>query len=204
MLLGGSPGLLLGQQDSTEKSGAPAQPGSQASPQTPQPQTPPAKAEPQPQTPSEPNQSETPSTEQAEPPAQSDTSGKSQEPPPEEKKTTPCTTQDKSKCGARASKQSRRVVHHGSTGEPTAQLAPGMTPQQALHHRQTTEQLLGATDGNLEQLARRNLNQNQQDTVSQIRNYMAGARSALQDGDLSRARTLAFKAHLLANDLLKH
>jgi len=40
--------------------------------------------------------------------------------------------------------------------------------------------------------------------VGQIRNYMVGARSALQEGDLWRANTLAQKAHLLADDLVKH
>jgi hypothetical protein len=33
---------------------------------------------------------------------------------------------------------------------------------------------------------------------------MDGARSALQEGDLRRASTLAEKAHLLADDLVKH
>ncbi len=79
-----------------------------------------------------------------------------------------------------------------------------MTPEQALRHRQLTEQLLSSTEGNLQQLAKRNLNRDQQDTVSQIRNYVVGSRSALEDGDLPRARTLAFKAHLLADDMLKH
>jgi hypothetical protein len=187
--------LLLGrppQQDSTEK---PSSPSNQAPPQsdTTQPQAP------QSQPPSKHDQSQT-APGQAQP-AQNDTAEKPKE--TEEKKSSPCTDQDKSKCGVRVSKP-RRVVRHGSTGEPTAQLAPGMTPEQALHHRQATEQLLSSTEGNLLQLAKRNLNQGQQDTVSQIRNYMAGSRSALQDGDLPRARTLASKAHLLVDDLLRH
>jgi hypothetical protein len=33
---------------------------------------------------------------------------------------------------------------------------------------------------------------------------MEGARGALQEGDVRRASTLAEKAHLLADDLLKH
>jgi hypothetical protein len=33
---------------------------------------------------------------------------------------------------------------------------------------------------------------------------MEGARGALQEGDERRASTLAEKAHLLADDLLKH
>jgi len=103
-----------------------------------------------------------------------------------------------------AVKSHRIVIRRGSTGEPTAQLAPGMTPEQAALHRKTTEGYLSSADGDLRKLATRNLNQNQQDTVSQIRYYMIDARSALDDGDLSRARTLAFKAHLLAEDLVKH
>lgn len=199
ILLGGLPAATAQQQDSTEKSGPPA---NQAPPQsdTPQPQTPPAQTQPESKEPPKPEQPQTPPPDQSQP-AQNDTSEKPKE--TEEKKAPPCAEQDKSKCGIHPAKP-RRVVRHGSTGQPTAQLAPGMTPERALQHRQATEQLLSSTDGNLQQLARRNLNQGQQDTVSQIRNYMSGSRSALQDGDLSRARTLAFKAHLLAEDLLKH
>jgi GH24 family phage-related lysozyme (muramidase) len=96
------------------------------------------------------------------------------------------------------------VVREGGADEPTAQLSPGMTQEQASHQRQRTEQLLDATENNLRQLAGRSLNQNQQDTIAQIHNYMAGARSALKDGDPQRARTLAFKARLLSDELAKH
>ena len=108
-------------------------------------------------------------------------------------------------CAKPAAKQSHRVViRRGSTGEPTAQLSPGMTPEQAAQHRHTTEEFLKSAEDDLTKLGGRKLNQGQQDTVSQIRNYMLGSRSALDDGDLSRARILAFKAHLLADDLMKH
>jgi len=98
----------------------------------------------------------------------------------------------------------RVVIHKGGSDEPTAQLAPGLTEEQARQQRQRTEALLDSTESNLRQLAQRTLNQNQQDTIAQIRNYMAGARSALKDGDPQRARTLAFKARLLSDDLVKH
>ena len=201
LLLGGTPAISAQQQDATDKSGAPA-PQAPAQSDTSQPQVPSGQTPPESKEPSKSEQSQTPAPDQKQP-AQNDNSEKPKETPPEEKKPSPCAEQDKSKCGPRSAKP-RRVVRHGSTGEPTAQLAPGMTPEQALHHRQTTEQLLTSTEGNLLQLAKRNLNQAQQDTVSQIRNYVAGSRSALQDGDLPRARTLAFKAHLLADDLVKH
>ena len=43
-----------------------------------------------------------------------------------------------------------------------------------------------------------------QEIVVQIRQYLDGARSALKDGDTQRAHTLALKAYLLTDDLLKH
>jgi hypothetical protein len=98
----------------------------------------------------------------------------------------------------------RVVVRKGGSDAPTAQLAPGLTEEQARQQRQKTEDLLDSTENNLRQLAQRTLDQNQQDTIAQIRNYMSGARSALKDGDPQRAHTLAFKARLLSDDLVKH
>jgi hypothetical protein len=96
------------------------------------------------------------------------------------------------------------VVREGGASEPAEQIVPGMTPAEALRQRQNAEQWLGSTDLQLKQLAGRNLNPQQQETLGQIRNYMEGARGALQEGDVRRASTLAEKAHLLADDLLKH
>lgn len=95
------------------------------------------------------------------------------------------------------------VVRQGGAREPAAQIAPGMTPAEATRQRQNAEQLLGSTDDQLKQLVGRTLDTRQQETAGQIRNYMDGARSALKEGDLRRASTLAEKAHLLAEDLLK-
>jgi hypothetical protein len=96
------------------------------------------------------------------------------------------------------------VVRQGGASEPAAQIAPDITPAEATRERQSTEQLLGATGGQLKQLAGRTLDAQQQETVGQIRNYINGAHSALQEGDVRRASTLAQKAHLLAEDLVKH
>lgn len=79
-----------------------------------------------------------------------------------------------------------------------------MTPAEATRQRQNAERLLSASDDQLKQLAGRTLGAQQQETVGQIRNYMEGARSALKEGDVRRASTLAEKAHLLAKDLAKH
>ncbi|MGD0793211.1 MAG: hypothetical protein ABR920_15700 [Terriglobales bacterium] len=96
------------------------------------------------------------------------------------------------------------VVREGGAREPAAQIAPGITPAEATRQRQNAERLLGSTDDQLKRLARRTLDARQQETVGQIRNYMDGARSALKEGDLRRASTLAQKAHLLSEDLVKH
>ncbi len=96
------------------------------------------------------------------------------------------------------------VVREGGANEPAAQIVPGMTPAEATRQRQNTEQWLSSTDLQLKQLAGRTLGVQQQETVGQIHNYMDGARLALKDGEVRRASTLAEKAHLLADDLVKH
>ncbi|MGB7929783.1 MAG: hypothetical protein WCF61_16675 [Terriglobales bacterium] len=96
------------------------------------------------------------------------------------------------------------VVREGGASEPAAQIVPGMTAEAAARERQNAQELLSSTDDQLKRLADRPLDAQQQETVGQIRNYLNGARGALQEGDVSRARTLAEKAHLLSDDLLKH
>jgi hypothetical protein len=77
-----------------------------------------------------------------------------------------------------------------------------MSSAEAARERQNAEQWLRSTVDQLPQLEVLP-DVHQQETVVQIRNYMDGARSALKEGDVRRARTLAEKAHLLAEDLLK-
>jgi len=96
------------------------------------------------------------------------------------------------------------VVREGGAREPAAQIAPGLTPEEATHERRNAERWLGLTDDQLKQLADRPLDARKHETVGQIRNYMDGARSALKEGDVRRASTLAQKAHLLSEDLIKH
>ena len=96
------------------------------------------------------------------------------------------------------------VVREGGASEPAAQIAPDVSPAEATRQRQHAEQLLSATDLQLQQLAGRSLDARQQETVGQIRNYVGGARSALKEGDVLRASTLAQKAHLLSEDLVRH
>jgi hypothetical protein len=79
-----------------------------------------------------------------------------------------------------------------------------MSAEQASSQRQSTTQLLAATDGNLKQVASRQLSSAQQDSVSQIRKYMEQAKAAEEAGDVQRANNLASKALLLSDDLAKH
>ena len=96
------------------------------------------------------------------------------------------------------------VVREGGASEPSAQIVPGLTPQEADKQRQRAVELLASTEENLKELFGRRLDSGQQETVAQIHNYTDGARSALKDGDTQRAHTLALKAHLLADDLVRH
>jgi len=96
------------------------------------------------------------------------------------------------------------VVPEGGAREPPAQIAPGLAPEEVARERRDTEQWLTSADGQLKMLSGRKLGEQQEETVGQVRNYMVGARSALKEGDMRRANTLALKAHLLSEDLVKH
>jgi hypothetical protein len=96
------------------------------------------------------------------------------------------------------------VVRNGGTTEPAVQLAPPLSDEEASHQRENTDGLLATTDSNLKQVSTRPLNSSQQDTVTQIRSYMQQAKSASSAGDLERAYNLAFKAHLLSDELVGH
>jgi hypothetical protein len=96
------------------------------------------------------------------------------------------------------------VVPEGGAKEPPTQIAPGLAPDEAARERREADQWLSATDAQLKVLAERNLSVQQQDTLGQVRNYLVEARAALQENDMRRAHTLALKAHLLSDDLIKH
>ncbi|HET7206848.1 MAG TPA: hypothetical protein VFI95_09755 [Terriglobales bacterium] len=97
----------------------------------------------------------------------------------------------------------KTIVRHGGTSEPSIQLAGGPNDSQASHKRDVVNQLLGVTENNLKKAAGKQLNSTQQDTLSQARAFMQQSRTAIADGDLDRARTLAWKAETLSEDLIK-
>jgi hypothetical protein len=96
------------------------------------------------------------------------------------------------------------IVNNGGAPDPTVQLAPGVNPEAASRQRQSTNLLLSTTESNLKATEGRQLNPSQQDTMTQVREYMKQAKASADAGDLQRAHNLAFKAKLLSDELAKH
>jgi len=94
------------------------------------------------------------------------------------------------------------IVRQGGTSEPSIQLAGGTGGDGASQERDTN-QMLGTTEDNLKKAAGQQLSASQKDSVTQIQQFVAQSKRALAAGDMERARTLAWKAQLLSEDLLK-
>src|ERR1700758_221833 len=95
------------------------------------------------------------------------------------------------------------IVQQGGTKEPSIQLAGGPNTDQAAQKRGAVSQLLETTDQNLKKAAGMQLSAEQQDTATQARQFIEQSKAALAAADLERAHTLAWKAELLSEDLLK-
>lgn len=93
------------------------------------------------------------------------------------------------------------IVHNGGTTDPTVQLAGGSSADKA--SRDSANQMLTVTQQNLKKLEGRNLSASERDVVTQIRGFMEQSKKDAASGDTARARTLAWKAQLLSEDLLK-
>lgn len=93
------------------------------------------------------------------------------------------------------------VVRQGGAIEPSIQLAGGPATGQASDQKNAAIQMLGTTEENLKKISGRQLSSEQQDTVSQIQQFMQQSKAAAANGDADRARTLAWKAELLSEDL---
>lgn len=94
------------------------------------------------------------------------------------------------------------VVRQGGSDEPSIQLAGGPTAHEATQQRDVIIQLLGTAEENLKKTAEMQLSPAQQDTISQTRQFMEQSKTAMANGDLERAHTLAWKAQLLSADLV--
>ena len=93
------------------------------------------------------------------------------------------------------------VVRHGGSTDPSIQLAGGATGGQATQEKATANQMLASTEENLKKLEARQLSASERATVTQIREYVEQSKSAITSNDLERARTLAWKAQTLSDDL---
>lgn len=96
--------------------------------------------------------------------------------------------------------EKKTIVRQGGTAEPSIQLAGS---DQASQKRNSANQMLGSTEENLKKIAELQLSPAQKDTVSQIRQFVDQSKAALADGDVERGSTLAWKAQLLSEDLVK-
>ena len=94
------------------------------------------------------------------------------------------------------------VVRHGGATDPSIQLAGG-TPHEDSQEQATANHMLQSTEENLKKLEQRQLSASEQETVTQIRQFMEQSKSALAASDTDRARTLAWKAQTLSDDLVK-
>jgi hypothetical protein len=96
----------------------------------------------------------------------------------------------------------KKVVRDGGADEPKIELLGGSPTDQASSAR-STEEITAATEENLKTISERPLNASEQETVSQIREFMEQSKKALAAGDPERAQSLATKARLLSEELLK-
>lgn len=95
------------------------------------------------------------------------------------------------------------IVRQGGTRETSIQLAGGAGGDQAAQQRDTANRMLGTAEENLKKMEGRQLTTSQRDLVSQIHQFIDESRSAVKAGELDRARTLAWKAQTLSEELVK-
>jgi hypothetical protein len=91
-----------------------------------------------------------------------------------------------------------------SVGKPEVPLiAPQLTLEEAATAKQQTNQSLNMAERNLGTTHGRNLSPAQTDLASKVRSFVSDARNAARAGDWVRARDLAKKAQVLAEELAK-
>lgn len=94
----------------------------------------------------------------------------------------------------------RVVIQEGGTNGAPAQMSSGQ--KQEAYNQSTTEQLLDGTAANLRNI-KPQLSAEEQSMLSHIRDFVTQSQQATKDGDAVRAHTLALKARLLSDELVK-
>jgi hypothetical protein len=95
----------------------------------------------------------------------------------------------------------KKIVRNGGADEPKIELLGGSPSEQASNER-STQQITAATEENLKKIAERQLTSSEQETVSQIKQFIEQSRQAAAGGDPERAYNLATKARLLSEQLI--
>jgi hypothetical protein len=93
-------------------------------------------------------------------------------------------------------------VPEGGVTEQSIQLAGGSPSGETTQKRESTTQMLTATEENLKKVDGIQLTEGQRNSVSQIRQFVDQSQKALKAADFERAQTLAWKAKVLSDDLV--
>ncbi|HEY2363525.1 MAG TPA: hypothetical protein VGK36_20570 [Candidatus Angelobacter sp.] len=99
---------------------------------------------------------------------------------------------------------SKRVIPAEPTPTPpqTSQISPGPTPADGVNNQGSTDQLLQGAEANLNGITRQ-LSKDEEAMRTQIREFIKQSRTATTENDPARAHTLAVKARLLSDELIK-
>jgi outer membrane biosynthesis protein TonB len=82
-------------------------------------------------------------------------------------------------------------------------ISPRYSPAEEAAYRRRTSAAITAAEKNLLRVYGRSLNATQNDMVEKVRGFLAQSREAVQAGDWYRAQTLAGKAEVLSDELVK-
>ncbi len=119
-------------------------------------------------------------------------------PKPEEK---PRHSSRRSKSDSRPeSKPDSKPVEQASNGTPAVSAIGQLSPGDPSDLRNQTEDSIASTERGLKDL-NRSLDDQEQKTVAQIREFLKQARAALTTGDVDGAHTLALKAKVLFGEI---
>ncbi|HXA86912.1 MAG TPA: hypothetical protein VNZ47_17640 [Candidatus Dormibacteraeota bacterium] len=88
------------------------------------------------------------------------------------------------------------------TPPPSGQISPGPSPADSTHSQISTDQLLQGAEANLNGITRQ-LSRDEEAMRAQSREFIKQSRAAITENDLARAHTLAVKARLLSDELVR-
>ncbi len=172
----------------------------------PQPAPQPVEAQPQTQTSQAPTQGTPPSDQGQAPPATEESKAKTDEQQAVKKKTASHPPSGNAKTSPEtAGNASPKIIVKPDAAKPgptPGQISPSLPQNEAAHDQATTEQVLQSAETNLSGI-KRQLSQDEEAMVTQIKDYVNQSRQATKENDLVRAHNLATKARLLSDELAK-